>query len=129
MQVAPEAPARPEQALPETPPAQLERKSRRGRWIVAAIIAGVIGIAAANSGQTQTAAPTAPTAPKTQQTTAVTAEAVADAFVVMHPNAPAKIRQAVALLGYDRALAEFTKGYGASQTPSAQNVFDQLMSR
>jgi hypothetical protein len=98
MQVAPEAPARPEQALPEAPPAQPERKSRRARWIVAAIIAGAIAVAAANTGSTQTAAPAAP---KIDAPASAVPDTTANMVTWAGANAPKMQKMGTAFTRYD----------------------------
>jgi hypothetical protein len=113
-------PARPD----VTPPA---KKKRHTGLIILAVLGGLL-VLGALSGATETTVdtPTDVTA-DTGAGFEVTAELVVD---TMADSQIQTFCTAYYQLGdYDLALAQFTDGYGMSQDPSAEDVFDELLLR
>jgi hypothetical protein len=110
---------------PDVPP-QAPKKKVSGWGIAGLIIAGLLvfgWISNAVDGGTTTADPVEPVG----TTYTITAEMVVDA---MPPATVSGFCDAYYALGdYDAALAQFEGGYGTSQDPSAEEVFDELLGR
>jgi hypothetical protein len=111
-----------------TPPAPPKRP-RVGLWVLGIIggllVLGAIGNAIEDKDTTSSSSSSTYEAPSNPYD--VTAEDVVD---IMQPSAVSEFCREYDLIGdYDAALYAFTGGYGPRQDPSAQEVFDEMLSR
>jgi len=111
------------QNLPPRPDITPPKKRSKG-IIALSIIGGLLVLGAASSlveSDTTTDTPTGVTSYE------ITAQDVVDA---MDSDTVETFCTAYYTLGdYDLALNQFTEGYGQSQDPSAEEVFDELLAR
>lgn len=106
--------------MPQAPP-----KKKMSGWAIAGLIVAGLFIFGAVSNATEDKTTTADPVGTTSYT--ITAEMVVDA---MDPTTVSNFCDAYYALGdYDAALTQFEGGYGTSQDPSAEEVFDELLGR
>jgi hypothetical protein len=120
---------------PFLPAAPAPRKSRKGWYVAGAIVLalGIGGTLSESENATSTPAPVdtvqvdEPIQVDEPTDLGVTPEMIVDA---MGPAQEANFCNLSAQLGdYDAGLNAFTDGYGTSQNPSAQEVYDEFLSR
>jgi hypothetical protein len=110
--------------LPARPDVSPPVKKKRNVGLIVLSVLGGLLVLSAISGTGETATTDTPTSVTSYE---ITAEDVVD---VMAPSQVETFCTAYYQLGdYDLALAQFTDGYGMSQDPSAEDVFDELLLR